>query len=443
MNIIALLKPLSPYITSTTLRQLSILIGAMLAMTGRVTMLGMARWTDKGGSYRSVQRFFQTVIPWAQILWAFFWGHLHQEEDEYVLAGDESIVNKSGQKTYGLGRYYSSLWGRTVSSVALFALSLVNTRERRSYPVLVEQVLCGRAEKAPTSKRLRHKKSAHLPGRPGRPPGRRNGNKTEVTLTPELLHIQTMVKQFLAVVDQRIKLTYLVLDGHFGNNNALQMVRQCGLHLVSKLRHDAALYFLYEGETKRRKYGDRVDYAHIPSCYLQQTKLAEGLRTDIYQVTVRHKAFAEPLNVVVVLKTKSSTGSRARVLLFSSDLTLSWAQLLDYYELRFQIEFNFRDAKQYWGLEDFMNVSKTPVTNAINLSFLMVNVAHALLQEMRRDDPLVSVLDLKAHCRGHRYVAEMLKLLPQKPDPVFTEAILSRISRLGRVHPPHPSLFPS
>jgi len=40
------------------------------------------------------------------------------------------------------------------------------------------------------------------------------------------------------------------------------------------------------------------------------------------------------------------------VLLFSDDLTLASETLIDYYSLRFQIEFNFRDAKQYWGLED-------------------------------------------------------------------------------------------
>jgi putative transposase len=38
-------------------------------------------------------------------------------------------------------------------------------------------------------------------------------------------------------------------------------------------------------------------------------------------------------------------------------LNLTAAQIVDYYSLRFQIEFNFRDAKQHWGLEDFMNVS--------------------------------------------------------------------------------------
>ena len=42
--------------------------------------------------------------------------------------------------------------------------------------------------------------------------------------------------------------------------------------------------------------------------------------------------------------------------------------IIDYYTLRFQIEFNFRDAKQDWGLEDFMNVKETPVTNAANLT---------------------------------------------------------------------------
>ena len=37
----------------------------MLVMPGRITMLGLSRWAGKGGSYRTVQRFFATVLPWA------------------------------------------------------------------------------------------------------------------------------------------------------------------------------------------------------------------------------------------------------------------------------------------------------------------------------------------------------------------------------------------
>ncbi|WP_267868440.1 hypothetical protein [Nostoc sp. CHAB 5836] len=36
-------------------------------MSGRVTMLGISRWGGIGGSYRTVLRFFHTVIPWATV----------------------------------------------------------------------------------------------------------------------------------------------------------------------------------------------------------------------------------------------------------------------------------------------------------------------------------------------------------------------------------------
>ena len=76
------------------------------------------------------------------------------------------------------------------------------------------------------------------------------------------------------------------------------------------------------------------------------------------------KSFARKLNVVIIVKTNLKTDARTHVILFSSDPDLDYAKLIYYYKLRFQIEFNFRDAKQYWGLEDFMNVNEIPVNNA-------------------------------------------------------------------------------
>jgi len=65
----------------------------------------------------------------------------------------------------------------------------------------------------------------------------------------------------------------------------------------------------------------------------------------------------------------------------------SYAKIIDFYSLRFQIEFNFRDAKQYWGLEDFMNVKELPLTNALNLALFMVNLSQVLLRELRQTLP--------------------------------------------------------
>jgi putative transposase len=449
INILALLQCLSPCLDRKTVRQMSRIIPAILAMTGRVTMLGISRWTEKGGSYRTVQRFFHTVIPWATVFWLFFHHHLYRSEDVYILAGDECVVTKSGKHTHGLDRFFSSLYGKVVPSLEFFALSLVGLSERRSYPVMVEQVVRTDEAKVATKAKAQARKAKRKQkkiGKPGRPKGSKNRDKAQVTLTPELTRIQKMVRRLLRFIGFTLPLRYLVMDGKFGNNNALQMTLQCGLHLISKLRHDAALHFAYDGpyagKGAPRKYGDKINYEALPDQYRQESSTEDEIQTDIYQARMLHRDFAQPLNVIIIHKTSLITSATAHVILFSSDLELTYSQIIDYYSLRFQIEFNFRDAKQYWGLEDFMNIKETSVTNAANLALFMVNVAHVLLRNFRQEDSNVNVLDLKAHFRGLKYVTETLKWLPEKPEPILMTTIFNEVSRLGRIHNPLPTSIP-
>src|SRR4030095_9121421 len=214
----------------------------------------------------------------------------------------------------------------------------------------------------------------------GRPQGSTNKNKAHVTLPPELLRIKALLDALRTLIAGLLPLTYLLLDGHFGHSNALHMARQAHLHLISKLRCDAALYVPYTGphggRGPHRKYGPKIDYDHLPWQYLKETTVEGHIQTCIYQAQLLHKEFQQPLNVVIIAKTNLRTQARAHVVLVSSDLALTYALLVDYYRLRFQLEFNFRDAKQYWGLEDFMNVTHTGVTNAANLALFMVNIAY-------------------------------------------------------------------
>lgn len=435
-DILALLQCLDPCVSTTTLRRMSVIITAIITMTGRVTMLGISRWAGQGGSYRTIQRFFQTVIPWPLVFWLFFREHNLDQNETYFLAGDECVVSKSGKQTHGLDRFFSSLYSKPIPGVSFFSLSLVGTKERRSYPMMVEQVIRTEEEKAAAKakKQARKAKAKTQKGKRGRPKGSKNKDKTQVALTPELERIKAMVMKQLAIMNGEIPIQHLVLDGHFGNNNALQMTRQSGLHLISKLRHDAALYFQYVGPQKRRKYGGKVHYANIPTEYLRESKIVDGILTQTYQAIVLHKGFVQPLNAVIIVKTNLKTGKQAQVILFSSDLDLAYDQIIDMYSLRFQIEFNFRDAKQYWGLEDFMNVSETAVTNAANLSLFMVNLTQPLLRDLRQESPEAGILDLKTYYRGHKYVTETLKLLPEKPEPIFIQRIFATIAQIGRIH---------
>lgn len=435
-DMITVLQCLSQCLDKTTLRQLNYIVPAMLAMTGRVTMLGVSRWTGKGGSYRTIQRFFNSSIVWAKVNWFFIRHHLLDRQDTVLIGGDESVVTKSGKKTYGLDRFFSSLYGKPVPGLSFFSLSLISVKVRTSYPVMMEQVVKDKEEK-PVQKRSGQKVKKQARKR-GRPKGSRNRNRREVELTPCLLQIQTMLKSLLLLLGIDLAPVYCVMDGAFGNNNALQMVRQCSLHLISKLRCDAALYFPYEGPQKKRgankKYGDKLNYDHIPDKYLKETTIVDGIQTNLYQMQMWHKLFPDLLNIVIIVKINLKTQARAHVVLFSSDLELAYDKLIDYYRLRFQIEFNFRDAKQFWGLEDFMHVNQTPVYNAANLAMFMVNVSQLLIRHFRPTCPTFSVNDLKAHFRGHKYVTETLKLLPQMPEPVFIDQIFANIAQIGSIN---------
>jgi putative transposase len=292
-DIIAVLQCLDQCLSQTTWRQLGRIVAAMLAMTGRVTMLGISRWTDEGGSYRTVQRFFNALIAWSQVQWFFIRHHLLDPEDTILIAGDETVVTKSGHKTYGLDRFFSSLYGKPVPGIAFFGLSLISVKHRVSHPVMMEQVIKPEPEKQEPKPAKPAKKQENEKRPPGRPKGSKNKNRRDVELSPYLLQIQAMLQSLLRLVGADIQPIYCVLDGAFGNNYAVQMLRQCSLHLISKLRCDAALYFPYQGPQKkfgpRRKYGHKLDYARIPDQYLKAASVENGIQTCIYQMLMWHR----------------------------------------------------------------------------------------------------------------------------------------------------------
>lgn len=202
---------------------------------------------------------------------------------------------------------------------------------------MVEQVVRTAEEKAAAKARAKSKrgKGPKSNCKPGRPKGSNNQAKTQVELTPELRLIKTMMQQLFTLINGVLPLAYLGLDRHFGNNHALLNDVQCGLHLISKLRHDAALYFPYDGPYSGRglyrKYSDKLDYHHIPVAYLKETSVDDDIQTCLYQLILLHKTFAQPLNAVIIVKTNLKSPCRSQVVLFSRDLDLAFDWLINYY----------------------------------------------------------------------------------------------------------------
>ena len=404
-------------------------------MTGRVTMLGISRWAEKGGSYRTIQRFFNGTHDWSKLRWALIKQYLSIKGagGVWLVAGDEVVVTKSGKETHGLAKFYSSLQKRPVPGLCFLNLSLVNVETRKSYPLVAEQLV--RDEVKETAPKAVKKKAKN--GKAGRPKDSKNKSRTEVELSPFQIQLQGCIQQALLLLGCDIRPSYFLYDGALGNNAGLQLVKQKGLHLISKLRHDSKLYFQYTGPYAGRgapkKYGDRVTLERLTDQYLCLKTVEKNIETCFYQVQGWHKHFPDLLNVVVIVKTNITTGKAAKVLLFSDDLDLAYDKLVDYYQLRFQIEFNFRDAKQYWGLEDFMNIKKDQVSNAANFSLFMVTFSQLLLPQINGLDS-DSILDLKTVFRARKYTRRIINSLGIKSDGFLIDDRIFQAAEIGRIH---------
>lgn len=193
-------------------------------------MLGISRWTEKGGSYRTIQRFYATIFPWHEMKVKFFETHLFNPDHEYILAGDETVIGKGGKQTFGVNRFFSGLRGKVIRGLGFMVLSAVDTCERKSHPLMVEQRIKSEVEKKKPVSKKRARKSVK-----GRPVGSRNGDKREFKPSSELKQINEMVQILVESLRRFVKIKYLALDGHFGHHQAVLMAQQNELELISKL----------------------------------------------------------------------------------------------------------------------------------------------------------------------------------------------------------------
>ena len=431
MEILTLFACCAPFTSSVSLRQLAIIAQAIVTMSGRVTMLGISRWTDKGGSYRTVQRFFATVFSWQEIKVKFFETHLFNPDHEYLVAGDETVIGKAGSRTFGVNRFFSGLRGKVIRGLGFMVFSAVDTVERKSYPLMVEQRIKNEVSKKSQATKKKQPKASK-----GRPEGSRNRNKREFKPSSELKQINEMLKVLLGLLRRFVKVRYLALDGHFGHNQAVLLAQQNELELISKLRRDTVLFEKYEGKYggrgAKKKYGKRLRFDLMPVQYLQKVEKKEGEIINYYAGVFWHKEFVEQIKVVIIVKLNLKKQKLGHAILFSSDENLEWEKLIDYYALRFQIEFNFRDAKQHFGLEDFMNTSEVGVANAANLAFMMVLLSAKLLKN--NEEKLTGINDLKTHYRGAKYAVLVLKKVLKNPEPILINQIIEEVGRLGSIY---------
>jgi IS4 transposase len=152
------------------------------------------------------------------------------------------------------------------------------------------------------------------------------------------------------------------------------------LHPITKLRTDADCRFLYPGphprrRGARRKYDGKVNFQALQR-FEDLGTLAEHAHVHLYTATVWHVSLKRKLRVVVLVTRKEPHKPRY-IVLASTDLALDGRKLVEFYVARFQIEFLFRDSKQFTGLTDCQSRAKAVLDFHFNAALATLNLARS------------------------------------------------------------------
>lgn len=307
---------------------------------------------------------------------------------EAIAAMDCSFLPKSGKATYGLDWFYNGSASRSEKGLEISVIAVVDVATHRGYTLSVQQTPTTPVSTQRKAKGKGKSKSKstqtfscqdiericdYLKQLPEKPKATQT---PEQTFEPEVTRVDHYLRHLNATHPYfPVGLNYLVGDGFYSKQKFVDGVVALNLHLVSKLRVDADLRYLYMGSQRpkgrHRKYDGKVDLNDLSRFTLVET-LEPGL--NLSTAVVWHVSLKRKIRLALLVDTRNPD-KIGYVPLFSTDVDLDPKKMLDYYKARFQIEFIFRDAKQFTGLTDAQTRDPKKLDFHFNASLSALNLA--------------------------------------------------------------------
>ena len=289
------------------------LLGLLMMLPGHATFRNLSRYS----SYheRTFARWYDRPFDFVSLNKAAL-SQVIPSEHEQALILDASFIPKSGKHTYGLERFWNGTQGRAQRGLEISLLAWLDITDNRAYALSVEQT----------------------------PPSDPTNASPGSRLTGYLDQVQRVVS-----AHDLSHLRYVITDGFYSKRTFLYGLRDLGLEQIGKLRLDADLRYLYQGPKRPgpgrpRTYDGKVLWDDLSRFECLETE--DGVW--LYHHVLNHVQWRRNLRVVLVVDARG----RRKAVLFSTDTALPAARLYRYYKARFQVEFVFRDAKQFTGLSD-------------------------------------------------------------------------------------------
>jgi len=318
-----------------------------------------------GFSVISPRRYYtfmaSSKIPWLR-LWPCLWKLIPEPltEGRLIVALDDSINPKTGRKIFGCYTFFDHAAKQNQSKYP-WSQNIVQVGLLKS--------IKGRWACLPLAFRYYHLKKELA--------------KCKVMFGKKEVVFQSKMEQSVEMIIE-IALAYgkpvlAATDSWFGNNGLWKPLRKklgSQFHMVSRLRSNSNLFNLpsppkAKRQGRPRKYGAKLGNASSVAAKVKP--LAEEYTVNLYgkirtiiahEQVVMLKTLKCPVRVVWVFR------KQQWVALFSTDLTLSLEQIVEYYGARWKIESGFKELKQDLGSAETQTRNPHAVTNHLQLCMM-------------------------------------------------------------------------
>lgn len=342
-------------ITKPQQKFLAVLFSTMLVVQSQINFLSLSRYSTV--SERTFRRQFRRDFDFP--LFNQRTAARAACPAPIALAQDASFIKKSGKHTFGLDKFWNGSASRAEKGLEVSLIALVDVEQSRSFALSAEQTPAIMVNAAATA--------------------------LETRIDFYLEHFRRTLPHLPRSV------RYALVDGFYAKEKFVSGVCAAGYEIVSRLRSDANLRFLFQGKQREgrgrpRKYSGKVAFSDLSGF----DSVASGeAHLRLYTQRVWAVSLKREIQVLVLVKNKQ-LDKQQMVILFTTDLELGAREILRLYRSRFQIEFLFRDAKQSTGLETCQARDRQALSFHWNSSFATVNLGRVLAEEKNRQPELAA-----------------------------------------------------
>lgn len=372
---------------------LLILFSTLCCLRGKMNYRNLSRYSDL--SEKTYSRQFRKDFNFSELN-RLSLQTLFPKDHPLILATDCTYSQKSGKKTWGLDYFFSGQAGCTKKGLEVSLLALVDLDRNTAYNLNAQQT-------------------------PATP-------KNKEASTNEETRIDFYLKQ---LHDHRPflppQVRYVVADGYYAKKKYVDGVVEEKLHLISKLRRDPNLRFLYQGTQKsgagaKKRYDGKFKVSLLHR-FEFHGKL-EG-SVQVYSQVMNHLSLKRDIRVVCLLDARIPDHPNYGFL-FSTDLTQNVWEIIRFYKARFQIEFIFRDAKNFTGFSDCQARDKQSLHFHFNASLTALNLLRIEHIQGKNAAEPISIASYKAkhfneHFMKHIFSKLELDLSSIKSNPHYEE----------------------